>query len=190
MAGSKDDESGIIGILQTTDLSDEERANGVASLYSRYFPGLMKYLLQLGASLEDAEDIAHDVLIKVLYTKIQSFENRAGSTFKAWLYTITRNEYFNLHKENRKSQSLDALENDSDLFGQGAALNAVDLQDYLASMIEVAKLTALEAQVIRLSAYFDLKPSEIAEIIPRQSSAKVSRILYNARQKIANLSSQ
>jgi RNA polymerase sigma factor (sigma-70 family) len=64
-----------------------------------------------GLGPADADDIAADVMVKVLRT-IKRFQYRRTGSFRAWMYTVTRRaviDYWNSERHARHTHSADAL---------------------------------------------------------------------------------
>lgn len=65
----------------------------VAALYESYFPRVFRYIMARTGRVQDAEDLAQDVLLKVIEA-IDRFQWRE-SPFSAWVFRIARNEFIN-----------------------------------------------------------------------------------------------
>lgn len=78
--------------LQSTDEQAEElhwaRGGDVARLYLRYGQRTLAFLISLGLGRDDAEDVHHQVWMKLLQTLPQ--QSLDGS-FRAWLFQVMRN---------------------------------------------------------------------------------------------------
>ena len=83
--------------VKTDQLSDEELVSEIiktkdstlfAILYDRYAPKVYNKCLGFAKSKVQAEDLTHDIFIK-LYVKLNSF--KGTSKFSTWLYSFTYN---------------------------------------------------------------------------------------------------
>ena len=83
--------------VKTDQLSDEELVSEIiktkdstlfALLYDRYAPKVYNKCLGFAKSKVQAEDLTHDIFIK-LYVKLNSF--KGTSKFSTWLYSFTYN---------------------------------------------------------------------------------------------------
>jgi len=83
--------------VKTSQLSDEELVSEIiktkdsvlfAILYDRYAPKVYNKCLGFAKSKVQAEDLTHDIFIK-LYVKLNSF--KGTSKFSTWLYSFTYN---------------------------------------------------------------------------------------------------
>ena len=67
----------------------------------RYQQKLERYILRLGASREQAQDVVQDTLIKS-FKNLHSFNTKLK--FSSWIYRIAHNEAINLFKKESKYQ--------------------------------------------------------------------------------------
>ncbi|WP_026631738.1 RNA polymerase sigma factor [Dyadobacter alkalitolerans] len=68
-------------------------------LYDRYVLKVFKKCLSLTRDASKAEDITHDVFLKLVF-KMNTFKK--GAKFSTWLYTVTYNHCMDLMRSNRK----------------------------------------------------------------------------------------
>jgi RNA polymerase sigma-70 factor (ECF subfamily) len=103
-----------------TDLSDEEliekilKSNDTAlfgQLYDRYSTIVFNLCLNLLREKHEAEDITHDVFLR-LYVQLRKFSGK--SKFKTWLYRLTYNFCINHIQRNRSKEAAD-LDEEYDL---------------------------------------------------------------------------
>ena len=62
------------------------------SSWSIYQPMIRDWCLRWGSQPADAEDIAQQVLLKLL-TAMKNYRRQAGSAFRSWLKTVTHNAW-------------------------------------------------------------------------------------------------
>ena len=72
----------------------------------RYQPMIRAWCLRWGSRPEDAEDVAQEVLLKLL-AAMRGFEYDPGRSFRAWLKTVTRNAWNDLGKAHRRESTED-----------------------------------------------------------------------------------
>lgn len=94
--------------LQCIKENDQE---AFEALFEKYYYQLCDFSFQFVRSFDLTEEVVSDVFLKI-------WENRRNlqinSSFKAYLYTATRNQALNyLKKENRDFETLDVLDNTS-----------------------------------------------------------------------------
>jgi RNA polymerase sigma-70 factor (ECF subfamily) len=68
----------------------------------RYRPLICKYALSFPLQPADAEDVAQNVLLK-LVAKMREFHYDATQSFRAWLRTVTRNVLIDFHAERQRA---------------------------------------------------------------------------------------
>jgi RNA polymerase sigma factor (sigma-70 family) len=97
----------------------------------RYQPMIRAWCLRWGSQPSDADDVAQQVLLKLL-TAMKQYHLQAGSSFRGWLKTVTHNAWLDLIKSrNIPTQypgSIDSITDSKD------ALN--DLEDQMQRAFE------------------------------------------------------
>lgn len=68
------------------------------SLLTNEMKIIFKYLIKIGATKEDAEDIVQDTLCKTIIN-IDSLDERK---IVSWMFKVSINKYYNLYKKNKK----------------------------------------------------------------------------------------
>lgn len=69
--------------------------NELEMIYRKYYQSLFLFAFSLSKNKDDAEDLVANAFVKALL----SYEN---GNLKAWLYTVLKNEYYNLYKKRKK----------------------------------------------------------------------------------------
>lgn len=171
------DENLIQKIVATND------TNLFAVLYDRYADVVYNKCLGFATSKEEAQDLTHDIFIK-LYIKLRSFKGKAK--FSTWLYSftynfcvnyVTRNNY---KKNERNIQNLESSkENDT---------SEVVLFEMKSDKLKRAlKLIDPNDKMILLLKYQDdFSVREIQEVLNINKSAVKMR-LKRARERIINV---
>ena len=72
----------------------------------RYQPMIRDWCLRWGSRPEDAEDVAQEVLLKLL-AAMKTFEYDPGRSFRAWLKTVTQNAWNDFVKSHRRESTED-----------------------------------------------------------------------------------
>ena len=144
---------------------------------------VFKYLIKIGASKENAEDIIQETLYKTLMN-IDSIEDE---TLRAWLFKVAINAYYNLYNKDKKHTNLSP----KDI--QSLAVFTETPEDYYAEkqktqnihraldMIKPAYKNLLVSKYILYMSYKDI--SDIMEM----SEEKVKVYLYRARNKFKKI---
>lgn len=154
--------------------SGNNRALG--QLYNRYRQRLLRYCIRLLKDEQDAEDIVHNVFLK-LQTEQQNIRN--GQSLQSWMFTVARNEALSNLQKNKLITIDDTIVWDGD--------SPVDelLSKERKQVIDVV-LQTLHApfrEVILLREYEHLSYEEIASITGTTVSSVRSR-LFKARKAL------
>ncbi len=72
----------------------------------RYQPMIRDWCLRWGSRPEDAEDVAQEVLLKLL-AAMKTFEYDPERSFRAWLKTVTQNAWYDFAKSHRRESTQD-----------------------------------------------------------------------------------
>ncbi len=72
----------------------------------RYQPMIRDWCLRWGAQPVDAEDIAQEVLLKLL-AAMKTFRYDPGRSFRAWLKTVTQNAWIDFGRSHRRESTED-----------------------------------------------------------------------------------
>jgi len=169
-------------------------------LYSRYFDRVYAYLRIALRDQQLAEDMTQQVFLKVLEA-LPRYQSR-GKPFRAWLFTIVRNEAVSQLRARRGLIVEDPTELhrwQDRLYAaspQAAQDDGVDAREVL-SWIEdrellmfIERLPASQRQVLILRFMLDLTHSEIAEILgrtPVDVRAQQHRALRFLQQRLTAL---
>ena len=146
------------------------------TLYRRYYSSLFLYAYSLAHNRADAEDLTANAFVKALTTFRQG-------TLRAWLYTVLRNEWYDLQKRRRREVHLDEEQlgclPDDDRVWQSY------LQDELLRRLYrvVNELPPREREVMLLTIQTDAPDEELAKILG--ITATYVRVLrHRAKQHI------
>jgi len=160
----------------------ESHSNSFFSeLYNRYHEKVKLYCLKALGNLAQAEDVSQEVMLKA-FEKITSLRN--PSLWIAWLFSITRNQVLNLHKEASRWH----------IEGEEVANNIADQGDDIDLKMEKEfKLLALpqlldnpEMQILKMK-YIDGNSIEdlCNQMHLKESAVKMK--LLRARQKVVKM---
>lgn len=155
-------------------------------LYTRHFDALLAYALRRVSRPEDAADVVAD-------TFLVAWRRRAhlpgGDETRLWLYGVARNMLANHHRGDRRRDRLgEALR---ERLAASAYLWAVpDPGAAVTSTVAVrdalARLGELDREVLMLTAWEELEPREIAEVLGVSAQAVRTR-LSRARARLREL---
>ncbi|MBC8063123.1 MAG: sigma-70 family RNA polymerase sigma factor [Clostridiaceae bacterium] len=82
----------------------------IECIYLVYYFDLNKFLIKLGCHEDVVEDIIQNAFIQAMKS-IDSF--KGTSSFKTWLFSIAKYEYYNYLKKNKLTVDIDSLHNNS-----------------------------------------------------------------------------
>lgn len=144
--------------------------------YEMYYQPLFLYAFSLTKNREDAEDLVANTFVKALI----SFEK---GNLKAWLYTVLKNEFYNLYKKRKRmidSHKIEVawIEDSLDI-----------LEDYILEerkcwlYKKIYDLERIEREVMLLSIQSDLHDDVIASLLHMTvENVRVTR--YRVKQKL------
>ena len=168
----KDWSACVVTIARTRD------REAFVALFEYFAPRLKGYFLRLGVPSGTAEDLAQDTMLTV-WNKADYFDPARASA-STWIFTVARNLRTDLHRRERDPNVLaEALEHDPEPMPSDHLLNAereTRVRDAL------AKISAEQALVIRLSFFEDRPQSEIAQALGIPLGTVMSRL---ARARVA-----
>jgi len=124
-------------VVQGLKAGDEEAQKAFAEEFG---PLLRRFLMGLGLSHVDAEDIAVACVEDIMMVKIRRFEYRGGHSFVSWCLTVARNERVNWSR-GRRAHPTTTLEEVSQRAAPGPSRGmnpelAKAVQDALAALSE------------------------------------------------------
>ena len=170
-----------------TDDNTPMRAKG-ASGQTRAFreglvaemPSLRAFAISLSGRLEYADDLVQETLLKA-WANAGSYQ--PGTNMRAWLFTILRNTFFSLRRQQgREVQDTDGIYSQR-LAAPAAQEGALDLADFRAAL---AKLPAEQREVLVMVGASGLSYEEAASVCNVAVGTVKSRI-SRARATLADL---
>ncbi|CAM4186546.1 RNA polymerase sigma-70 factor [Bacillus manliponensis] len=137
------------------------------------------YLLRMGASVQDAEDVIQDTAYKFLvYIDSANIEN-----VENWLFRVSVNRYYDLCRKQTRQQNILLKFNYKELFEEFTPEKAVIQKEEEADIHEILdRLNPKYAQLLILKYSVGLKLSEIA-ILYETNADSVKTIIQRARKQ-------
>jgi len=181
---------------EITKLTDEELVFKIvetnnthlfAVLYDRYVSVVYNKCYGFANSKEEAEDLAHDVFIR-LFVKLRTFKGR--SKFSTWLYSFTYNFCVNYVQRNvhKKKEKVTVV---TDQVKEDASVDEVDdatlfalKSDQLAKALNM--IDPNEKMVLLMKYQDDMSIKEIAQLLELGESAVKMR-LKRAKEKVVEI---
>lgn len=133
---------------------------------------LIGYLVKLGASPQDAEDIAQETIIKVLEADIILL----GEQIRPWFYRVGINLYYNLYNRKKRYQEILDLHFSAEIESEFTA-------DYRLLYAGLNQLSLNEANLLILKYEQKLSLKEISFLLNRPV-ASLKTELYRTRKKM------
>lgn len=169
--------------VELVTMAQRGNEQAISALVCRYRPFVLRLAKRTFAS--DAEDITHDVFVKVLL-HLDRFEQR--SSFTTWLYRITMNQILKAKQNERLQHSLEmAGEIEDGAVDEELAGGESMLRHYLAGMLLC--LDEEQRMVIILSDLFKMDHNASAEaldISPDNFRKRLSRARKDLRSWTEN----
>lgn len=181
---------------EITKLTDEELVAKIvqtnnthlfAVLYDRYASVVYNKCYGFAKSKEEAEDLTHDVFIR-LFVKLRTFKGR--SKFSTWLYSFTYNfcvNYVqrNVHKKQEKVTVVtDQVKEDSSVEEIDDAVMFALKSEQLAKALNMIEPN--EKMVLLMKYQDDMPIKEIAQLLELGESAVKMR-LKRAKEKVVEI---
>lgn len=157
-----------------TELLDTEK------IYKEFYPKVYQYLVNRMGSIEDAEDMAQTVFLKV-FTKLDTFDG-TKSSISTWIFNITRNTLID-HQRSMTLRLHDEIPETVADDGPDMLDNLIMEQelDRLADALE--KLTDEQRDLIILHYYNEHTLLQVAEMM-RRPYGQIKRLHMKALQKL------
>lgn len=143
-------------------------AEALSRLYEIYYPRVYSYaLVQLG-NIAEAEDMAAEVLLKVLES-LHRYRER-GVPFAAWVFRIARNNLIDRHRHQRRRPQQELSET---LPFQGDSPHAIAERNQEEQQVRAALdyLTDEQRQVITLKFVEEMDNASIARVMGKTEGA-------------------
>ncbi len=160
----------------------DERA--LASIYEQFYPRIYSYILLHTSDVALAEDIASEVMLKVLEA-LPRYRFR-GAPLAAWIYRIAHNCLVDHHRRRKRRQEVsldDAYPPPTDQNPGASADAALERQDLMQAL---QSLTDEQRQVIVLKFVQGLDNRTIARVMGRSEGA-IKSLQHRALKSLERL---
>ena len=135
------------------------------------------YLQKSGANRADADDIAQDILVKVLEAELVL----ARDKLRAWLYRTAVRSYIDKYRRDKRYQDILQLE-----FFKPEQVTVYDRENYDFLYQAINSLKEEDALILDSYYFQDLSTKEIAKLFSI-STSKVKITLFRARKQLKKL---
>ena len=148
-------------------------------LYLAYYKSLLFFALSLTKNMEDAEDLVSDAFVKAYL----SFEE---GNFKAWIYTVIKNEFLN--DQRKKKRILSETEIPMDLSDPSGDIlsHLIEEEDRRLLYHLIYKLEEKEQKVMLLSMDASMTDQSISKVLGL-SLSNIRVIRHRAKEKLIKL---
>ncbi len=141
----------------------------LCSLFDTYYPKIYNYgLIQLQEA-HAAEDLASDVMLKVLES-IPKYRSR-GVPLSAWVFRIARNRIVDIRRRGSRRREVGLTDTFVDCSSTAPHSAVETALDYGQVSLALSHLTQVQEQVIVLRFLKDLDVATVAKILGRSESA-------------------
>lgn len=127
-------------------------------VYKKYYTPLFLFALSLTKNKEDAEDLVANAFVK-------AFLSYEKGNLKAWLYTILKNEYFNLYKKRKRLIDEGKLDIQSFQSPLDVLNDVIHQEEKQWIYKQIYQMNERDRNVMLLSIQKDLSDKEIAIIL-------------------------
>lgn len=154
---------------------------GLAEIIRNYRDGLIFYLNSIVGNIHIAEELAEDTFV-LLGTKKPN--DKGGSSFKTWLYTIGRNKAINFLKKKSRMHEV-SIEDCPELISDEESLEEAYIKEEQKITVHKAlrKLKPEYQQILWLI-YFENFSNREAAIIMKKSIHNIETLVYRARKSL------
>ena len=172
-----------------------QRNESLETLYNRHFNGVYSFSYKLTKDKESAGDLAHDTFYKA-FKALEKDNYQEENNFKAWLITITKNNFINNYRKNAKMPRV-KLEDcyDSCLYQkireeQNPEKIAETKNRNEILRKEIKKLPDIYEKAFSMHFLDELSYKEIAEVLGIPLFTVKTRIFYARKKVIKVISSE
>lgn len=143
---------------------------------------VFKYLIKMGASKEDAEDIVQETLYKAL----KNIDAIHQDKIRAWLFKVAINNYYNLYSKKKLSRKYVDASFNMELFAESAEDTIISKEQNNEIYRALDLLKPSYKNLLVLKYFLDLAYKDIADIL-EMSESNVKVYLYRARNKFREI---
>lgn len=150
-------------------------------LYKQFFSYAMSVCLRYAYSREEAGEILNDAFMKV-FEKIDTYQGRDSTSFKAWLRRILINTAIDYQRRNQKHQQLHTLEDVKLNDEVATALDTLQVEDLLKLMHQLPQLLRLVFNLYEIEGYSHAEIGEMLTITESSSRTYLARAKKKLRE--------
>jgi len=148
----------------------------VEAYYIAHYKSLMLFALSLTKNIDDAEDLVSSAFVKAML----SFEK---GNFKAWIYKVLQNEFYNMYRRRKKFTSDEAYDVEWIEAPENILQQFIEREEQRWLYSKLLKLPDRERKIMLLSVVRELSDQDVADIVGI-SVANVRVIKHRVKQKL------
>lgn len=175
----------VMGLSASIDHGGSKMRKSIVDLYDSLRPGLSAYLISLGLSRSQAEDVVHDTFLKLIEHLTNTNDEQ---DLRGWVFRVAHNLAINLHQSayHRLSDYIGGDElslgrlADSSLSPEELVLKKEELHRVQTAM---SRLTQQQRYAVLLRAE-GLRYREISEVLG-VSTQRVTELVQRALERLA-----
>jgi len=159
-------------------------SSAFSALYTAYVGKIYRFIALKVSSVQEAEDLTHEVFLKAL-SNIRKYEKR-GASFTSWLYEIARNKVIDHYRTKKVNVGLEVI--DAEIVSEDVPLTQTLDNEFQNERVRQAILALPEEYQTVLILRFteDLSPKEIAKIVGKsEGSIRVTQ--HRALERLKQL---
>lgn len=144
-----------------------------------------KYLIKLGCSKDDADDIVQDTFYKAL----KYIDGIHADKLSAWLFKVAINKYYDLCRKNKRHFHISI---DEEIFKESLSTNNL-IDDFILDVERkkdilniLNSLSEIHKNLLLLKYYMDLSYKEISELLDIKENT-VKTYLFRARENFKKI---
>lgn len=148
-------------------------------LYLAYYKNLLFFALSLTKNMEDAEDLVSNAFVKAYL----SFEK---GNFKAWIYTVIKNEFLNEQRKKKRLMSVEDIPIDISDPSKDMLSTLIESEEKRILYRLIYMLESNEQKVMLLSMDASMTDISIGQVLGL-STSNVRVIRHRAKNKLIQL---
>lgn len=166
-------------------MDESEATSRFEELYASAYRKVLAFARQRTANLEDAYEVVSETFL-VAWRRLEDALSADNSL--AWLYGVAYRVLANQRRQQRRQGRLEArIEAQADIGIQSLTPRGLEDREILAEVTRILdELPTKYQEVLRLTAYQDCSPAEIASILQVHPSVARTR-LYRARLRLRRI---
>lgn len=158
-----------------------EERKAIEILYKEVLPQIKKYVLKNSGDKQQAEDLFHDAVIKMI-VKIRNSELPEDTNAKAYLFTIAKNSWITKAKRDQKVE----LTSDVAIYEKGSYSGTSILKDEKSTLMDEMLTTLGETckELLKLTFYMDYSLKEASDKMGLSGAEVAKTYQYRCKKKL------